>query len=302
MGRGLVTRSIGIVLALGVLAAALPASAGAWPKPAAGRSASGDPEVLFTFDDGPDEVSTPRILDTLAQHKIQAIFFWVGRRVRGKQDFFDARRALVERAVLAGHLVGNHTIYHAKLCVGDAAEAAREIDENGAIYAALTRLPMLLFRAPYGAKCPRLVEMLAERGLSHLHWDIDPQDFGDHDSKATAAAVIGRLTELKGRAVILLHDTHASSAKALPLILDWIDAENARRRANGQRPIRILSASSVMAERLDRPLADWARGAAIATAGALIGDLRRLLPASVRSAARGHEHRGSRSAHRELGR
>ena len=52
-----------------------------WVSPAAGPTLTGDPEVIFTFDDGPDPARTPAILDTLAKYDIKAIFFMVGRMV-----------------------------------------------------------------------------------------------------------------------------------------------------------------------------------------------------------------------------
>src|SRR5690606_1463662 len=55
-----------------------PAAAKVWPSPAAGPSASGDPELVFTFDDGPNPTLTPKVLDILEQHHIQAVFFMVG--------------------------------------------------------------------------------------------------------------------------------------------------------------------------------------------------------------------------------
>ena len=69
------------VLVVAVLAAALAAASGAregWPTPAAGLTASGDPEIVFTFDDGPNPTTTGKVLDILAEHHIQAIFFLVG--------------------------------------------------------------------------------------------------------------------------------------------------------------------------------------------------------------------------------
>jgi len=105
-----------------------PARAG-WPLPAGGPSASGDPEVLFTFDDGPHPRHTPAILDLLAERNIKVIFFWVGWRL-SHGDHVEIHRELVHRAVREGHLVANHTVNHANLCLVEEAEAAVEIDQN----------------------------------------------------------------------------------------------------------------------------------------------------------------------------
>ncbi|RMH43931.1 MAG: polysaccharide deacetylase family protein [Deltaproteobacteria bacterium] len=247
---------------LSVLALAAVARAGApWPQPAAGPSASGDPELLLTFDDGPHEEYTPQILDELKRRGLHAVFFWVGRRITGDRRGVDARRQIARRAVREGHLVGNHTIHHAQLCAGPRERAAFEIDENARMFRDLLGMPLRWFRAPYGAKCDRVRAMLAARGLTHFHWDMDPHEWEHHDLNLTLAYVERKLRALDGRGVLLMHDTKAVTARALPLILDWIDRENERRLRAGLRPIRIISYVDVAREQLAPGLAAWLRDA-----------------------------------------
>jgi peptidoglycan/xylan/chitin deacetylase (PgdA/CDA1 family) len=250
---------VGLV-AIGFLVAVLPPPADArsnWPQPAAGASASGDPELVFTFDDGPHESDTASILDTLAQHHVHAIFFWTAWRVLGSKPIHERRRAAMERAVLEGHMVGNHTVHHAHLCRVPEADAAREIDENAAVFGRLTGLPMQLIRVPYGDRCKRVESMLEERGLHHLHWDMDPLEWEPTASAAsTRDYLIGKIGHLRGRAVILMHDTKWDTMKALPQVLDWIDAENERRHEAGERPIRILSFADLAREQVPAPMRD----------------------------------------------
>jgi peptidoglycan/xylan/chitin deacetylase (PgdA/CDA1 family) len=233
-----------------------------WPIPAAGPSQTGGPEVVFTFDDGPHEVYTRRILDTLAAHHVQAIFYWVGRRVQHDRPVDRVRKALVARAVRDGHLIGNHTVHHVQLCQGEAREAEMEIDRNRELLEAQAGMPVVMFRVPYGAFCKRLVRMLADRQLQHLHWDIDPQEYNGLTSDGTAEHVIGRLKRLEGRAVLLMHDTHGVTARALPIILDWIDEENQRRQSVGERPIRIVSGADLVDEQHAGELWSWSADAA----------------------------------------
>ncbi len=229
-----------------------------WMHPAAGESRSGDPELVFTFDDGPDERYTPEVLDLLKQHHIQAIFFWVGHRVMTHARVRERRRELVRRAVREGHIVATHTIDHLHLCQLSTAQAAYQIDGARKVYAELTGLPTgPLFRTPYGDRCRKLLELLAERGLTHVHWDIDPMEWTDHDSKRVAGYLKHKIANLRGRAVVLIHDTHYASAKALPIVLDFLDAENQRRVARGKPPIRVVSGSELVAERLDPGIESW---------------------------------------------
>lgn len=247
------------------------ARADKWPGRAGGESASGDPELLLTFDDGPHEKHTRRILDTLEAHGHQAIFFWTGHRVLKKRRGLAKRLALVERTVDSGHLVGNHTISHPKLCTISRDRAEREIDENAQLYEKLTGLPMILFRIPYGGRCKQLDKMLKQRELVHLHWDLDPQEFRHRSADLAFRYVTSRLRRLRDgqRAVLLMHDTQPASAKALPKILDWINKENERREKRGRRPIRIIDASSWVAEGRDMPLIAWGQESVQATTNTL---------------------------------
>ena len=273
--RGLV--AAGLIASLSVVGAASDADARSWPRPAAGDSVSGDPEIVFTFDDGPHEKWTALILDTLAAHHIHAIFFWVGHRVEGGRRGIERRRALVERAVSEGHLIGNHTVNHLHLCHRET-DAALEIDHNLGLYQTLTSLPIVLFRTPYGDRCRKLEALLGDRGLTHLHWDIDPREYNGLTADGTAQLVIGRIKRLRGRAVVLMHDTHGASARALPRILDWIDRENERRVHAGIRPIRILSGSDLVIERARGPLWFWGEDAAVTARGWLGRSMASLVP------------------------
>jgi peptidoglycan-N-acetylglucosamine deacetylase len=244
----------------------MPAHGGrAWPRPAAGPSASGTPELILTFDDGPHELYTPLILDELGKRGLRATFFWVGHRVVKPRRYRQQRRDLVRRAIREGHLVGNHTINHAQLCAGPKDRAAEEIDVNEAIYGELTGMPVRVFRAPYGAKCDRLRGMLAERNLNHFHWDFDPQEWMHHDARETVQYVIRKLRGLTGRAVLLMHDTKQATVRALPAMLDWIERENERRSMLGEPPIRIVSYVDLAREQLAPGLEDWLRDAVSGT-------------------------------------
>ncbi len=234
-----------------VLACASIAHAGEyWPRPAAGDSASGQPELILTFDDGPHEEYTPKILAELDRRGLKATFFWVGHRVTGSRRNVHKRRAIARQAVRDGHLVGNHTINHAQLCQGTREIAEWEIDENERIWRKLIGMPLRWFRVPYGARCDRVHDMLAERGLTHFHWDMDPQEWEHHDLDVTVEYVQRKLRSLRGRGVLLLHDTKGITVHALPIILDWIDDENERRIKRDRKPIKIVSYVELAREQL----------------------------------------------------
>lgn len=251
------------------------AAAKGWPTPAAGESASGDPEILFTFDDGPSPTATPKILDTLAKYKIRAVFFMVGEMVDGGNKKVPA---LVQRILREGHVIANHTMKHKDLCRVKSDEiAAADIDDGREAIEKVSGQKLAWFRTPYGARCKRVEDLLAERGLSHFHWDLDPQEWKHNDSKQAFDYVTGSLARSSGRNVLLMHDIKTATVKALPEILEWITAENARRAESKKRPIRVVQAPMYAAETLPNGFGAWALDAKARMTG-LRGAIASVLP------------------------
>ena len=243
------------ILAVLVLTLAGTAMAKGWPTPAAGPSASGDPEILFTFDDGPSPSTTPKVLDILAKYKIHAVFFLVGEMVDSQNKKVPA---LVARMLREGHVIANHTMHHKDLCrVKQDETAVSEIDDGRDAIEKLTGMKIAWFRTPYGSRCKRVEELLAERGLTHFHWDLDPQEWKHNDPKKAFDYVTGSLARSSDRNVLLMHDIKTATVKALPEILDWILAENRRRAESKKRPIRIVQAPLLALEQLPKGLAPW---------------------------------------------
>jgi peptidoglycan-N-acetylglucosamine deacetylase len=231
-----------------------------WPSPAAGPTMSGDPELIFTFDDGPNPRTTPLVLDALAKHHIHATFFLVGERIVGKQP-----PELIARELREGHIVANHTMHHKDLCKKslDDDAAAHDIDDGKVAIEKVTGgFTTVWFRTPYGVRCERVENMLAERHLTHFHWDLDPQEWKHNNTQKATDYVEKAVGKMTGRNVLLMHDIKTATAESLPQILDWIDAENERRKESHQRRIRIIQSWQLALERLPPGLADWITDAA----------------------------------------
>lgn len=225
----------------------------AWSGPAAGPTMTGDPEIIFTFDDGPNPKTTPLVLDALKAHRIHAIFFMVGEMAAAKQA-----PEVIDRILREGHVIANHTMTHADLCrVKEDARAASEIDKGKEAIETAARMDLVWFRAPYGVRCERVDTLLAERGITHFHWDLDPQEWRHNNSKKTFEYVQKRLAKMTGRNVLLMHDIKNATVESLPQILEWIAQENARRREQRIRRIRIIQAWQLAEERLPAGLMDW---------------------------------------------
>lgn len=197
-------------------------------------------KLLLSFDDGPDLRGTPLILDELDRRGLKAIFFVTGWRLKGERPEDVARRDLVRKIAAHGHLVANHTMSHHDLCQNPA-EQAEEIDANSELITETTGVRPFLFRSPYGAFCHSLEAALNARGLTDVGWNLDPQDWKvERDEEAVFNYLTNKLGGLKGRGILLMHDTHLASVYALPRVLDWLAKENARDVREGRQPIQIV--------------------------------------------------------------
>jgi peptidoglycan/xylan/chitin deacetylase (PgdA/CDA1 family) len=179
--------------------------------------------VALTFDDGPDPEFTPRVLRILAEKKVPAAFFVVGRRA-------DAHPELLAETVRGGHLVAGHTYnhdlsFHFRLWGG----VRREIDAcNRAIVRAIGREP-LLFRSPQGFKNPALGDVLREQGLTAVGWQVRGLDAIERDPEAIFHRIV---RGAKPGGVIAMHDgggllgtqSRQPTLDALPRVIDALRA------------------------------------------------------------------------------
>ena len=246
--------AVRLLLVLLLCATAGSAAAKAWSVPAAGESASGDIEVVLTFDDGPNPVTTPQVLDILAARHLHAVFFLVGDMAGSENKKVPG---IIARILREGHVIANHTMSHQDLCRVKEDKAIKDLDDGKATIERVSGITVQWFRAPYGVRCDRLDKLLEERHIEHFHWDLDPQEWKHGNVDRTVKYVTGELARAHGRAVLLLHDIKSVTVKALPQILAWIDEENARRAKSRKRKIRILSAPELAIEKLPPGLVDW---------------------------------------------
>ncbi len=262
-----------MLITVGLVAFASTALGKGWPTPAAGPTKSGDPELVFTFDDGPNPATTPRVLDALAKHHIKATFFLVGERLENRKKV----EPIIARIIADGHVIATHTMTHKDLCKKKLSDedAAADIDLGKARIEEVTGVKTFWFRVPYGVRCDRVETLLAERHLQHFHWDLDPQEWKHNDPEKAFQYVTKQLAKSSNRNVLLMHDIKEATAIALPRILDWIDEENARREVAHKRRIRIIQAPELAAEKISPELIAWVKdlvpargdlGARIATA------------------------------------
>ena len=157
---------------------------------------AGSRQLALTFDDGPNDPHTLRLLEILARHEVKATFFMIGRFVRERPE--------IARAVAqAGHVIGNHTDTHPNLFFASPAQLARELDDCEKALTDTVGEHSQLFRPPFGLRRPGTLRAVAGRGLTTVMWSVTSFDW-----KLPTAEAIERRVErqVRGGDVILLHD------------------------------------------------------------------------------------------------
>ncbi|MCK9686771.1 polysaccharide deacetylase family protein [Scleromatobacter humisilvae] len=184
--------------------------------------------VALTFDDGPHPIYTAEITAILKQYGAPGTFFEVGNNL-GKVDADGkthlGKNAEISRELLAeGYIVGNHSMTHAQLSkvTGDALKT--EILDNDKLLKAIDPDRPPLFRFPYGARNAEGKQILASEHLTSVMWNVDSMDWADPIPNSIADRVM-REIDKNGRGIVLFHDIHERTVKALPLVMSRLVAE-----------------------------------------------------------------------------
>lgn len=181
--------------------------------------------VALTFDaEHPDRpASSPgnaeRILDLLSQASVRATFFVQSR-------WAEANPSIARRIADDGHLVGNHSAFHARMTLFSDDGLRTDVREAGATIAEMTGAdPVPWFRCPFGdgRHDPRVLGILADLGYRNVHWHVVAFDWEPQRTPAEVAreTVEGTLAHGDG-AVVLLHTWPDSTAQGLNDAIDGL--------------------------------------------------------------------------------
>lgn len=157
---------------------------------------SGTKLIALTYDDGPNDPHTLRLLEVLAKHEVRATFFLIGRYVQGRPE-------IVREIVKAGHIVGNHTFTHPLLIFKSAGEIREELSKcRDALQNAIGEHSSL-FRPPFGGRRPAVLCIARELGLKPVMWNVTGYDWNPPPAAAIELKVA---KQIRGGDIILLHD------------------------------------------------------------------------------------------------
>lgn len=209
-GRGL--RDVGLGLMAACLALALGPGTGPEVRPAGGGAMveldTGEPPlVALTFDDGPRNSTTGRLLEGLALREVPATFFLVGERIAGSED-------LIREMAAAGHQIGIHTYDHVRVTELSHRDFDLQVSKTRALLTDILGEGDYWLRPPYGI-VDRSVEQWADGPL--ILWSVDPEDWKYQDADRIVDCVT---RQVEDGDIILMHDIYDTSVDAALRIVD----------------------------------------------------------------------------------
>ncbi|MEU0196597.1 MULTISPECIES: glycosyltransferase [unclassified Streptomyces] len=163
-----------------------------------------DHELVLTFDDGPDPMWTPKVLDVLKKHEAHAVFFITGTMASRHPD-------LVQRMVDEGHEIGLHTFNHPDLSLQSKSRIDWELSQNQLALAGAAGIRTSLFRPPYSSfahvmdnKSWPVTEYIGSKGYITIVNDTDSEDW----RRPGVEKIISNATPKNGEgAIVLMHDS-----------------------------------------------------------------------------------------------
>lgn len=152
--------------------------------------------VVLTFDDGPDEAVTPKILEVLRENNVQAVFFVIGQ----KAEKFPG---MVKQLFDEGHIIGNHSYrHHNSYGFWSSQKVADDIAKTGETVKKIIGVTPHFFRPPFGVTNPNIKTALKRLKLLPIGWSLrslDTMNKGPEKLKK-------RISKVKAGDIVLFHD------------------------------------------------------------------------------------------------
>jgi peptidoglycan/xylan/chitin deacetylase (PgdA/CDA1 family) len=173
-------------------------------------------KVVMSFDDGPDEDSTPAVLEALDEAGIRATFFVVGEQLM-------RHHGIARQAAMAGHELALHGFSHRRHSELIPPDARDEIPRGVGAFEAVTGAKPRFFRPPYGRFSEHSYKACMQMGLQPVYWSAWGLDWEDIGPDRIADLV---LRDLQPGTIVVLHDSPRyadrpsarATAEAIPLI------------------------------------------------------------------------------------
>ncbi|QQK80107.1 polysaccharide deacetylase family protein [Salicibibacter cibi] len=170
-------------------------------------------QVALTFDDGPDEIITPAVLDKLDEYNVEATFFLIGERAETHPD-------IVERIIDEGHVIANHSWNHPEFTEISDEEVEEQIDRTETVLNDITGQKVRMFRPPYGKQNEKNVRTIGNLNYSNIIWTQDSLDWKDLEVEEVADNI---LSDIDYGAIVLQHSAGMEDDEGLIRTVDALD-------------------------------------------------------------------------------
>ena len=170
------------------------------------------PYIALTFDDGPDQVQTPKVLDLLKKYGIKATFFVLGEEVEYQKE-------MLKKVHDAGHEIGNHFYKHENIHKLSEKQIRESIIKNNELIEDAIGVKPTLVRPPYGIITDSLKKVCGELKMDIITWNKDSKDW----NKTPDSKIIKEMLKSPANGDILLfHDgskTYTNTLSSLDVII-----------------------------------------------------------------------------------
>lgn len=174
------------------------------------------PYIAITFDDGPSEKLTPKLLDILAAHHIKATFFVIGQNAADYPE-------ILKRTLKEGHEIGNHSWSHPNFGKMSDENVRRELKKTDDAITAACGVRPTLMRPPYGSITTRQKRWIHDEfGYRIILWDVDPLDWKRPGPKVVTSRIV---KETRSGSIVLSHDIHPGTIESVPATLNELEAK-----------------------------------------------------------------------------
>jgi peptidoglycan/xylan/chitin deacetylase (PgdA/CDA1 family) len=153
--------------------------------------------VALTFDDGPSDIWTPKILNELKAAGVKATFFMLGEHVEKYPEV--ARRVARE-----GHEIGNHSYSHGALIYYTKDELKLTIKKAEEAIEKATGVTTKYFRPPKAWLSKREKKKIKEMGYEIILWSLNSKDWVNFDDKYIIRYLV---RNVRPGDIILFHDS-----------------------------------------------------------------------------------------------
>jgi peptidoglycan/xylan/chitin deacetylase (PgdA/CDA1 family) len=179
----------------------------------------GEKEIALTFDDGPNPINTPIVLQTLKKYGVKATFFVLGENAKKYPE-------LIKQIVAEGHNLANHTWSH-KVYQKEQTPAQFRADIIRT-HELLVELvgeqnvePFFRFPTGFAAGTKEAQNMLSELGFANFYWSMSAHDSRTKDPMTALKTSLDMIKEFK-KGLFLCHDVRPHTAAMLPLFLEQL--------------------------------------------------------------------------------